>query len=402
MNRIEQWWRYGPAALAIALTSLQAGAQAPVAAAAGWTRYENLAPVIGADGKSHQATCSGFPGTDPRFSFWARRGTSKNLVVYFEGGGACWDDLTCSFPMADVPPQVPQFFNPAIGPDVDPATYDGIFRFDNPSNPVKDWSFVYIPYCTADIHTGSVTRQYNNAGNPAIPLPPTFTIEHRGFDNFMVVLDWIKTHFHSPRRVLVAGSSAGGYGASANFPWLASTYPQADMFVLADASQGVTTRTFDTSTPGRGSWDMNLAPWVFGSDPSLVSGPDLLGVAAAAYPQARVSQFTTVSDSVQSGFYGVMKQFYGPGGSCPKVDVDWTRQMVGTLRSYAAELPNFRFYLAEGSYHTSLRSPVFFTESSAGPSLEDWVTAMLRNSGGTSGTWRNVACEKCLVPPRCF
>jgi hypothetical protein len=224
MNRIEHWWRHGPAALAIALTSLQAGAQPP-SPPADWIKHENLAPVIGADGKPHRATCSGFPGTDPRFSFWSRRGTSKNLVVYFEGGGACWDSLTCTFPIADVPPQVPQFFYPALGPEVNPATYDGIFRFDNAANPVKDWDFVYIPYCTADVHTGSVTRLYHNVGNPAIPLPPVFTIKHRGFDNFMVVLDWIKAHVDSPQRVLVAGSSAGGYGASANFPWLASTYP---------------------------------------------------------------------------------------------------------------------------------------------------------------------------------
>ena len=126
-----------------------------------WIKYENLAQVIGADGKEHSATCSGFPGTDPSFSFWARRGTSKNLVVFFEGGGACWDDLTCTFPIAaGLPSQVPQFFVPAIDPNASPANYDGIFKSDNPANPVKDWSFVYIPYCTGDIHVGSATQQY--------------------------------------------------------------------------------------------------------------------------------------------------------------------------------------------------------------------------------------------------
>ena len=152
------WWRV-LAVLAGALVSWQVVAKQP--APSEWIKYENLAQVIGADGKEHSATCSGFPGTDPSFSFWARRGTSKNLVVFFEGGGACWDGLTCTFPIAaGLPSQVPQFFVPAIDPNASPANYDGIFKSDNPANPVKDWSFVYIPYCTGDIHVGSATQQY--------------------------------------------------------------------------------------------------------------------------------------------------------------------------------------------------------------------------------------------------
>ena len=51
-----------------------------------WMKFENLPPVRGADGRQHQASCSGFPGTDPRFSFWAKRGSVNNLVVFFDGG----------------------------------------------------------------------------------------------------------------------------------------------------------------------------------------------------------------------------------------------------------------------------------------------------------------------------
>ena len=56
--------------------------------------------MIGEDGKPHAARCSGFPGTNPRFSFWVRKGSSRNTAVYFEGGGACWDNTTCSLPIA--------------------------------------------------------------------------------------------------------------------------------------------------------------------------------------------------------------------------------------------------------------------------------------------------------------
>ena len=105
---------------ALAGVLLAGFAQAKPAEEGPWTRYENLAPVVGADGQSHTATCSGFPGTNPAFSFWAKRGASKNLVVYFEGGGACWDNLTCSFPIGTGLPA--QFFVPAVPPSANPAT----------------------------------------------------------------------------------------------------------------------------------------------------------------------------------------------------------------------------------------------------------------------------------------
>jgi len=392
--------------LCIGSAALTAPVEAKPAQAGPWTKYENLPPVIGADGQSHTATCSGFPGTDPAFSFWAKKGASKNLVVYFEGGGACWDSLTCTFPIASgVPPQVPQFYVPAIPPTANPAAYSGIFDQANPANPVKDWSFVYIPYCTGDIHVGSSTQTYFNVGNPVFPLPQTFDIQHRGYDNFMVVLDWIRKNIDAPKSVLVTGSSAGGYGATAHFPWLADSYPKSQIYVLADASQGVTTAAFDNGTPGRNSWNPQLPPWIFGPPPTIEPSPELLRKATQAYPRAKVSQFTTTLDAVQYAFYGVMKTYYGPGGACPNPAVDWNQQMLGTLESYGNEVDNFRYYLADGTYHTILRSPVFYTEASPGIVFSEWLDGMLQHRGGTAGVgggkWKHRACANCLDPLPC-
>jgi len=35
------------------------------------------------------------------YSFFARRGTVNKLVMYYQGGGACWEQLTCSIPVCD-------------------------------------------------------------------------------------------------------------------------------------------------------------------------------------------------------------------------------------------------------------------------------------------------------------
>ena len=110
---------------------------------------------------------------------------------------------------------------------------------------------------------------------------------------------------------------------------------------------------------------------------------------------ARVAQFTTVVDQEQVADDGEMKQNYGPGGSCANVAQDWNRQMVGTMASYAGTVPNYRHYLAAGTYHTILTDSKFFAERSAGPTFNIWLAAMLDGRD----TWLNVACPGLALTP---
>jgi hypothetical protein len=111
------------------------------------------------------------------------------------------------------------------------------------------------------------------------------------------VLDWIRQNFDAPKNILVTGPSAGGYGASTNFPWVADAYPNAHVFVVADASQGVTTTAFDSGNPGRKSWNPQLPSGVDANTP----GPNTLRAMAERHPRAKVSQFTTASTPCRSG-----------------------------------------------------------------------------------------------------
>lgn len=380
----------------LALAPLLAGATQH----ATWQRIDNPAPVVGLDGKVHRARCSGYPGTDPTFSLWARQGSSRNLVVYFEGGGTCWDSASCSHPITGNPdPTVPQFFVPQIPPQTDPAAMGGLFRADDPSNPVRDWDMLYIPYCTGDTHVGSATRTYVDVKQPLQPQPVTFDIEHRGFDNFMVALEWARRNFKAPHKVLVAGASAGGYGAVANSPWVARAFPQAQMAVLADSSQGVATPAFDQGTPGRGSWNPQFAPWVYGSGAQPPATSMLLRRAAQAQPQARFAQFTTAFDAVQIGVYGYMKAAYGPGGACANPAIDWNTQMRTQLLGDAFAAPrNFRFYLARGSQHTLLADSNFNTEASGGREFSAWLGDLI---DAPLPAWFSRFCPECLFPVPC-
>src|SRR6185503_3465158 len=86
----------------------------------------------------------------------------------------------------------------------------GFGDYDNPLNPMTDWSVVFVSYCTCDVHWGDEDHQYS-PGNKA---------NHRGRVNAAVVEKWAREHFVDPAKVFVTGSSAGSYGAIMNAYWL--------------------------------------------------------------------------------------------------------------------------------------------------------------------------------------
>lgn len=327
------------------------------------------------DGVTYDPTCSGAPGSDPAFSFWARRGTENNLVVYFDGGGACWDDVTCAVPMlAREGGRSEGFYKAELMPTDNPRRMSGLFDLNNPRNPVRNWSFVFVPYCTGDVHSGSNDATYHNPDTGE-----AYTIHHRGADNFRVVLEWMRANFAAPDHILVSGSSAGAYGAATHYARIRDAFPAGQAAMLGDAGQGVTTPDFLERR--NGNWRYQLPENVFGADAQLTSDDDIVSALAAHYPNDRFAQYTTAHDQTQAGFYALM----GAQNACRA----WAEKMVRDL-ARRQSAPNFRSYLAAGASHTILRERLFYTEQSGGAPFADWV-AELVNGGGIE----NRACQNC-------
>ena len=61
-----------------------------------------------------------------------------------QGGGACFNSQSCLGP--------PRRHHQADG--LEWTGDDGLMDRANAQNPVKDWNFVFIPYCTGDVHAG--------------------------------------------------------------------------------------------------------------------------------------------------------------------------------------------------------------------------------------------------------
>ena len=146
--------------------------------------------------------------------------TSNNLLLYFEGGGACWDYPSCSGQAGilgaahpnGIPDDYIHEFQPTyVSPLVNGAD-PGIPPFRAKKDiATKGYDVVYMPYCTGDVHVGNNVVTYTD---PTGVNPPVIW-RHVGYNNTRAALDYLHTRFPSIGKLLVSGFSAGGTATNA-------------------------------------------------------------------------------------------------------------------------------------------------------------------------------------------
>lgn len=235
---------------------------------------------------------------------------------------------------------------------------------------------------------------------PAPDHPP------QGFVNFQVVLKWIRDNFRGPRKIFVAGSSAGAYGAILAAPYIQEAFPHSMVYVLGDAGDGVVSEDF-FSGPMQ-NWNPQFPTWIDGFDePGDLTLAKMYILIGEYYPRARLAQYADAWDATQAWFYNLMlsDEFGVPyvrqpftWGELPYPDVwcDWHDQMRAYAQQTAGQIPNYRYYIAPGTEHTILISPSFYTEKSSGYAFRKWVKRMLKRRR-ISRKWSNVECLHVLA-----
>ena len=139
--------------------------------------------------------------TDSSYKLVIHPGAPDKVLLFLNGGGACWRAIECN------PNGRPTYTTRADSAN-DPRQQAGIFALDNPQNPLRDFTMVYVPYCTGDVHLGARTVRYAlpRRGSDA---PVEVDIRHQGAANVEFALAWIREHVAAPSVIVVAGSSGG-------------------------------------------------------------------------------------------------------------------------------------------------------------------------------------------------
>ena len=293
------------------------------------------------DPAAQQAIC--LRGTEYRVL--VHHGTTNKVLLYLEGGGACWNYQNCwASPLAKLTA------DPLFGPV-------GILDLDNPANPFHDWNVVYAPYCDGSVFAGDNIVDYQD--NPAYH---TF---HHGAQNVSAAVTLMRDQFPDPEQIVVSGSSAGGYGTFSGYGVTRVAYPDTQILVLNDSGPGIQNPNATQDIQDRQTnWKFNdhipasctrcseqvtyLSEWGIERDPTL-----------------RVGYYSNLQDSVIRSFNRLSAEEFEA----------LLREVTDDVHSRQPD--RFKRFFVQGASHTILELPGFYTSEIAGHSLRDWTADLL-------------------------
>ncbi len=184
------------------------------------------------------------PGTQcsdgSQYKFWVHDNPGSNdMLLYFEGGGACWDYESCSGALGILGAANPnglandyitQFKARYVSPVVNGADPGLPLRSRTPLV-TEGWDVVFMPYCTGDVHAGNNVAVYEDPSGQNPPL----TFRHAGFNNTVEAVNYLAGRFPAINRLMVSGFSAGGVASNVAYYEARRTLSPNQGFMLNDS-----------------------------------------------------------------------------------------------------------------------------------------------------------------------
>ncbi|MBM64790.1 MAG: vtpJ-therm [Myxococcales bacterium] len=306
-------------------------------------------------------------GADYRVS--TRETGADELMIFLAGGGACWKDRCTAIEEA----------NSGIYPM-------GVLHNGSETNPFAAWNLLYLPYCDGSLFAGDVDIDDDGDGRT--------DRYHRGLRNLTAALDVGKATFPTPTKILLAGSSGGGFGTVIAAIAVRITWPEVPLVIMNDSGIGVA-KEDDKGFIRRllEEWNaMSLVP--SGREDLLANGhlSEFIKWQLDEDPQLRVGAFSFAEDSVVSEVFLEID----PQQFCEVA----SRETAAINRAFP---DRYRYFIAPGDAHTVLYSEtgigvtgsIFGEESAAargvnlggydstvvqGQSISQWMRALVAGS----------------------
>ena len=290
------------------------------------------------------------------------------VVLYLEGGGGCFSAETCAFDNQDQ-----LYFAQSLATPGWLSQRDGIFDFEDPRNPLAGYSFVYVPYCTGDVHVGNATTTY----------APDVIVEHRGYANGLIAVEHLASSYPHATDVVVTGISAGSAAAPLYAGLMADALPDARIVSMADSSGGYPDVPALNGLVGS-LWGTMAAvpdwPATEGITAREWSLPGLYGVVAAHAPETVFGKFDHAYDAAQV-FYATL------AGLDADELLTLINENAARMEADGAEVAE---YIAPGDGHTILDSDAIYDLEVEGVRFIDWFTELVQGDDPT-----DVRCSTC-------
>jgi len=277
---------------------------------------------------------------------------SKKVLVYLQGGGSCWTAQYCAFGAA-------VHINDTVGEttvmgEAQHPAMQLLFDRTRADNPFKDASFVYVPYCTGDLHSGTNVAAYNAFG--------VGQVHHVGAKNLDAYLRRLAPTFPDAEKVWLMGISAGGFGVTVNGWRFQKVFPHARVDVLDDAGPLLQPMAFDaTYAQCVDRWKPDFVPGCTGCTDSIAAARTRALELMA--PPRRYALMSYLQDQTVRIFMNVQ----GP-------------ELEALLLNLRGELPsNAKTFYVTGSTHVVSSTP---NVVAGGVKAWDWVGQFASDAPG--------------------
>ena len=283
------------------------------------------------------------------FTVFTRFRDAHKLVIFLNGGGACWQNFyQCSTSASSAPPGPAGIFG-------DTDTGGTI------ANPFADYSMMFVSYCDGSVFTGD-----NTLADPAFTAGAG-TRHHRGLRNVTAALDLARDTFPAASQVVLAGSSAGGFGVAGFSPFVFRFIfgNAVSLSILNDSGIAITNTAQTAAIAARvNDWQyMQFTP-AGCTDCTLTSQPaELVDWMFENDPSVREAWYETDADLTIRFFLSIPTQ------------VAFRSLMLTVHDPFVAKYPlRWKRYFRSGTTaHTILGSNLFFTANIGGQFFYQWV-----------------------------
>lgn len=256
---------------------------------------------------------------------------SRDVLVFLQGGGACWDGITCWGPVSSS-------FYVATGYGrlefvTDAARVAMLFMRREAANPFRDFNMVYVPYCTGDVHVGNRVSTYDFFG--------AHETHHMGARNLGLFLPRIAATFPDARRVYLAGDSAGGFGSAFNLPRVQQAFPRVRVDVVDDSGPPI-----QPSADRWATWSHNWGVEIPADCPACAGTIDaFVDYYRTRYSANRFAVLSFQNDAIISTFMNLSP-------------TDFSARLVSLADRADRTWPGARYFIAPGIVHVVQLQPI--------------------------------------------
>ncbi len=299
--------------------------------------------------------------------------TSTKLYIYLEGGGACFNDITCAIALGAFGQAAFEAWAGTVG-------QLGIFDATQSANPVRDWNAIYVPYCSGDVHAGDAA----DGDVPGGPKGERFL----GYENVGLYLQRILPTFRGASQVLLTGASAGGFGAALNYDRVASAFCPLPVTLLDDSGPPMSDAYLAPCLQEQWRSLWNLATTLPASCTDCIDADgggivNYVTYLASKWPNSHMGLVSSTEDAVISTFYG-----YGTDdctSSTPLPGATYAAGLEDLRTNYLSPSGRWGTYFVDSITHTYLLGPGFYLTTVDGKPLTDWVADLLEGHAGNIG-----------------